>query len=128
MSVRRLVGWEEQHLNEISVLAVWRISFPTFVVLSSALKDLKLNGAKTPVWFYSYHPGQNGGILEYHDNSSIWGEGRGGGKKQENGTFHESPLAKLSNEMKAVYQAVQLCKGSKMHLSCFTGCRNYYPL
>lgn len=30
--------------------------------------------------------------------------------------------------MKAVYQPVQLCKGCKMHLSCFTGCRSYYPL
>lgn len=71
MSVRSLVGWDGQHLNEISVLAVWRISFPTFVVLSTALKDLKLNGVKTPVWLYSYHSGQNGGILEYHDNRRI---------------------------------------------------------
>lgn len=71
MSVRKLVVWDEQHLNQISVFTVWRISFPTFVVLSSALKDLKLNGVKTPVWFYSYHPGQNGGILEYRDNSRI---------------------------------------------------------
>lgn len=71
MSVRRLVGWNEQHLNEISVFAVWRISLPTFVVLSSALKDLKLKDEKTPVWFYSYHPGQKGGILEYHDNSRM---------------------------------------------------------
>lgn len=32
-------------------------------------------------------------------------------------------LAELSAEMKALHQPVLLCKGCKMHLSCFTGCR-----
>lgn len=50
------MGWDEQHLNEVAVFTAWRISFSAFIVLSSDLKDLKLNFVKTPVWFYSYHP------------------------------------------------------------------------
>ena len=71
MSVRRLVGWDEQHLNEFAIVTLWRISFSPFIVLSSELKDVKLNGVKTPVCFYSCHPGQNAGLLEHLDNSRM---------------------------------------------------------
>lgn len=35
VSVRWLVGWDEQHLNEVSVFIVWRISFPRFLLSSN---------------------------------------------------------------------------------------------
>jgi len=65
------VGWDEWHQNEGSVLAVWRISSSTLIVLSSDFKDLELNGVKTTVCFYPYHSGRNGGLLEYLDDSRI---------------------------------------------------------
>ena len=57
-------------------------------------------------------------------------EEEGGGSKREKRAMQVSPLflAELSGEMKAVYQPILLCKGCKMHLSCFTDCRSYYPL
>lgn len=98
--------------------------FPSPHSLCSDHKDLKLTGVKTPVWFYSYHPEQNGGfILEYPNNSRMQG-GRGS-SKFERRVVQVSPfvLAELSVEMKALHQPVLLCKGCKMHLSCITGCR-----
>lgn len=125
-----MVGSAEQHLNEIAIFTVWRISFSTLIVLSSNLEDLKWKSMKTPVWFYSYYPGENGRLLEYLDNSRMQG-GRGErGSKHEKRVIHVCPLvlAELNSKIKAVYQPILLCKGCKMHLSCFTGCRSHYPL